>query len=81
MFDFTSLWKKEVFSKLDEVILSERDLDVPGKPDTVPHALTASSDRQPSGSNAPEDDSDDDLIYVNYHPRRRSPGLSKQTFG
>ena len=81
MFDFTSLWKKEVFSKLDEAVLEERDLDAPAPP--VPEQpTTASSSHHPPLGTDPRGDSDDDVIYVNYNPSgRRSPGLGRGTFG
>ena len=84
MFDFTSLWKKEVFSKLDEVILAERDLDVPGPsaPEPVSHTTTSSSSPPPVAGNAVTDDTEEDVIYANFDPSgRRSPGLGRGLFG
>ena len=85
MFDYTSLWKKEVFAKLDEEILSERD-DAPitdRKAVETPinsHSAPSISNDPPPATNPAADDSDDEIV-LHRRDRRASPGLSRGYFG
>lgn len=81
MFDYTSLWKKEVFKKLDEAVLTERDLIGQHNAAQEPRSTSASNPQLPSTSNVVGEDSDEDIIYANINPGRRSPGLGHGYFG
>ena len=87
MFDYTSLWKKEVFAKLDEEILSERD-DAPitdreavETPINSHSAPSISNDPPPATNPAADDSDDENVIHLHRRDQRASPGLSRGYFG